>query len=359
MKKLLISAIVLASLLGCSTGKVEKEEVVTNLSYDELVKKAKAEGTINTVGMPDLWANWGGTWSDLEKQFSISSTDTDMSSAEEIAKVKADGKKGTVDMGDVGQSFCPVVIDEGISLPYKTSYWDEIPAWAKDNDGHCIVAYTGTIAFIVNKQKVKDIPTSWEDLKNGKALVTVGDVTAATQAQNAVLAAAVAYGGSETNLEPGIKYFEELAKNKRINLATGGLEGMQSGEVEVMLVWDFNALAQRDQMGADKDKWEIVIPSDGTITSGYTTFINNNAPHPYAAMLTREYILSDAGQINLARGYARPIRNVELPADVKAMLIDEEMYKNAKGLADVEGWIESSKNLPQIWQERVMVHFGG
>ncbi len=358
MKKLLMSVIALTMLAGC-TSTTEVKEVETNISYEELVKRATAEGTINTVGMPDLWANWGGTWDDIEKQFKITSTDTDMSSAEEIAKVKADGKKGTVDMGDVGQSFCPTVIDEGVSMPYKTSYWDEIPTWAKDDEGHCIVAYTGTIAFIVNKQRVKDIPTSWEELKNSTALVTVGDVTAATQAQNAVLAAAVAYGGSETNLEPGIAYFEELAKNKRINLATGGLEGMQSGEVEVMLVWDFNALAQRDQMGVDKDKWEIVIPSDGSITSGYTTFINKYAPHPYAAMLTREYILSDEGQINLARGYARPIRDVELPSDVKAMLLDEKMYEKAEGLDDIEGWINSSKQLPQLWQERVMVHFGG
>ena len=30
---------------------------------------------------------------------------------------------------------------------------------------------------------------------------------------------------------------------------------------------------------------------------------------PYAAALAREYILSDEGQINLAKGYARPIRD--------------------------------------------------
>ena len=52
--------------------------------------------------------------------------------------------------------------------------------------------------------------------------------------------------------------------------------------------------------------------------------------NPNAAKLAREYILSDAGQINLARGYARPIRsNVTLPDDVKAKLLPAEQYANA------------------------------
>ena len=34
------------------------------------------------------------------------------------------------------------------------------------------------------------------------------------------------------------------------------------------------------------------------------------AKNPHAAMLAREYILSDEGQENLAKGYARPIRKI-------------------------------------------------
>ena len=51
--------------------------------------------------------------------------------------------------------------------------------------------------------------------------------------------------------------------------------------------------------------------------SGYSTIINKWAKNPNAAKLTREYILSDAGQINLAKGHARPIRaeHIDLPAD--------------------------------------------
>jgi putative spermidine/putrescine transport system substrate-binding protein len=68
------------------------------------------------------------------------------------------------------------------------------------------------------------------------------------------------------------------------------------------VLWDFNALNYRDQI--DPKKFDAVIPSDGSVIAGYTTIINKWAKNPNAAKLAREYILSDAGQINLARGYA-------------------------------------------------------
>ena len=78
---------------------------------------------------------------------------------------------------------------------------------------------------------------------------------------------------------------------------------------------------------------------------------------PNAAKLAREYILSDAGQINLARGYARPIRsNVTLPDDVKAKLLPAEQYANAKPVQDHAAWEQSSKALPRQWQETVMIN---
>ena len=58
------------------------------------------------------------------------------------------------------------------------------------------LAYTGSIAFIVNKQLVKDIPRSWADLKTGTYKVSAGDVSTAAQAVNGVLAAAIAMGGN-------------------------------------------------------------------------------------------------------------------------------------------------------------------
>ena len=75
---------------------------------------------------------------------------------------------------------------------------------------------------------------------------------AASQANNAVLAAAFANGGSEKNLKPALNYFEKLAKQGRISLNDPSLANLEKGEIEVAIMWDFNALNYRDQIGKDR-----------------------------------------------------------------------------------------------------------
>jgi putative spermidine/putrescine transport system substrate-binding protein len=241
-------------------------------SLADLEKAAKAEGTVNSVGMPDSWANWKDTWNDLNTKYGIKHSDTDMSSAQEIAKFLAEKNNASADIGDVGAAFGPVAVKEGVTLPYKPSTWDQVPAWAKDKDGNWALAYTGTIAFIIDKSQVKDEPHSWADLLKGKYKVTIGDVSTAAQAANGVLAATYAMGGNEKNLKPGLEYFAKLAKAGRLSLTDPVIASLEKGEVQVGVVWDFNGLNYRDQI--DKTRFDVVIPSDGSITSGYSTIIN-------------------------------------------------------------------------------------
>ncbi|NBD22723.1 ABC transporter substrate-binding protein [Paenibacillus glycinis] len=330
-------------------------EAPAELSVDELASKAKEQGEVVSVGMPDSWANWKDTWADMDSKYGLKHTDTDMSSAEEIAKFEAEKDKATADIGDVGIAFGPVAAEKGVTQPYKTSYWDEIPSWAKDADGNWVVGYQGTIAFMVNKDLVKDVPKSWDDLLKGDYKIAVGDVTKAAQAQMSVLAASIAMGGDEKNIQPGVDFFKKLAEQNRISSADVTTANFEKGEIPVGLLWDFNALGYRDQI--NPDQFEVVIPSEGSVVSGYATIINKFAPHPEAAKLTREYILSDAGQINLAKGFARPIRDsVKLPDDVSAKLIPLDQYKNAKPISDYSAWDETAKKLPQLWQDNVLIH---
>ncbi|MNF68524.1 Bacterial extracellular solute-binding protein [compost metagenome] len=307
--------------------------------------------------MPDAWANWKGTWEDLQTKYGLKHMDTDMSSAQEVAKFAAEKDNASADIGDVGAAFGPIAVKQGVTQPYKPSTWEQIPAWAKDKDGHWALAYTGSIAFIINKQLVKeaDAPKSWKDLKNGKYKVAIGDVSTAAQAANGVLAAAIANGGDETNIDPALKMFAEIAKQGRLSLSNPTIQTLEKGEIEVGVVWDFNGLSYRKQI--DKARFDVLIPSDGSVISGYTTIINKYAKHPNAAKLTREYIFSDAGQINLARGNARPIRaeHLTLPADVQAELLPNEQYKNVKPIKDADAWEKTSKALPQKWNEEVII----
>ncbi|RWR03133.1 ABC transporter substrate-binding protein [[Pantoea] beijingensis] len=321
-----------------------------------LEKAARSEGQVNSVGMPDSWANWKDTWNDISTKYDIKHSDTDMSSAQEIAKFAAEKSNASADIGDVGAAFGPLSVQKGVTQPYKPSTWDQVPDWAKDKDGHWALAYTGTIAFIVDKQQVKDIPHSWADLKKGNYVVTIGDVGIAAQAANGVLAANYAFGGDDKNVKPALTFFGELAKAGRLGLTDPTIANIEKGEIQVAVVWDFNGLNYRDQI--DKSRFEVLIPSDGSVISGYTTIINKFAKHPNAAKLAREYIFSDAGQTNLAKGYARPIRaeHLTLPADIQAKLLPATEYKNARPIADQAAWEKTSKMLPRLWQENVIIN---
>ena len=322
-------------------------------NMDALVAAAKKEGVVNSVGMPDDWANWKDTWAQIAEKYGIKHSDTDMSSAQEIAKFAAEKTNATADIGDVGHSFGPIAVQKGVTQPYKPTTWNEVPAWAKDKDGHWALAYTGTIAFIANKKLVKTMPKTWGDLLKGSYKVTLGDVGVAAQANSAVLAAAMAMGGNEKNITPALEFFGKLAQQKRLSLVNPSIANLEKGEVELAVMWDFNALSYRDKI--DRSRFEVLIPADGSVVSGYTTIINKYAQHPNAAKLTREYIFADAGQINLARGYARPIRStVKLPADVREKLLPAAQYKNAKPIADFAAWEASTKTLPRQWQEYVI-----
>ena len=330
--KLGMSALVAATFLtGCAEESTQAKVDLNSMTIEEITEKAKEDGEVNSVGMPDTWANWVETWTELEDEYGIKHTDTDMSSAEELAIFANEASDATKDIGDVGQSFGPVAEEQGVTLPYKTSYWDSIPDWAKDDNGDWIIGYYGTITFITNTDLVDQAPKSWQDVLNGDYTLTIGDVSVATQAQSALLSAAIAFGGSESNIQPGLDFFKTLAEEDRLDMGDTSVARLEKGEVSV--------------------------PTDGAIQSGYCTIINAYTKRPYAAALAREYILSDEGQINLAKGYARPIRDdVELPEDVKAMLLPDEQYKNARFIEDQEAWDQAVSDLSTSWQEEVVAY---
>lgn len=347
-----------AGLAGCGSQPDSGEPAAdyNAMSLEELVAAAQEEGEVNSVGMPDTWANWIGTWTDLETIYGIAHTDLDMSSAEEIAMFKEEGTDATKDIGDVGQQWGSVAESEGVTLKYKTSYWDEIPDWAKDDDGDWVVCYYGTISIITNNKLVSDAPTSFADILEGDYKVTIGDVSTASQAQHAILATAYAMGGNIDNMQPAYDFWKTLAEQGRLDVGETSVARIENGEIAVCLLWDYNALGYRDNAVSNNPdaSFTICIPSDGSVQSGYCSIINVNAPNPAAACLAREYILSDAGQINLAIGYATPIRDVELPAEVQAKRIDASQYGDNVNSIDYDKWTNVCQDVITYWQENII-----
>ena len=348
-------------LAGCDDGSSAAAAVDYNsMSLEDLIAQAQEEGEIASVGMPDTWANWVETWTDIEAEYGITHADQDMSSSEELAMFREEGTDGTKDIGDVGQSWGPTAEEQELTLKYKTSYWDEIPDWAKDDDGDWVVAYYGTISLMSNDSTVPNAPTSFQDLLDGDYNVCVGDVTAAAVAQYAVLAAAYALGGGIDDMQPGYDFLRQLAEQGRLDVSDASLARIESGEIDVCINWDYNSLNYRDQILENNPnaQFSVNIPSDASVQSGYCTIINKNAPHPAAACLAREFILSDEGQVNLARGYATPIRDVELPEDVAALRLPDEQYGDQVQTVDETVWSGVCQDMITWYQENIIPILG-
>ena len=349
-------------LTGCDDGGAAAAETVdyNSMSLDDIIAQAKEEGEVNSVGMPDTWANWVQTWEDLNTEYGLQHADQDMSSAEEIAMFKQEGTDGTKDIGDVGQQWGPTAEAEGVTLKYKTSYWDEIPDWAKDDDGDWVVGYYGTMSFIANDEQVPNAPTSYQDILDGDYKVTIGDVVAGASSQYAVLAAAYALGGSIDDMQPAYDFLTQLAEDGRLDTGDPSIARLESGEIAVAMHWDYNTLNYRAQILENNPDaaFTVTIPQDGSVRSGYCTIINKYAPHPAAACLAREYILSDEGQINLARGFATPIRDVELPEDVQAMHLDPSAYGDNVVDVDNDKWTDVCAELITWYQENIIPLIG-
>ncbi len=350
-------------LTGCGTTPTNTANTGTDnkktaeLTGQALKDAVKKEGKIVSYGMPDAWANYGEIWANFTKQYEITHSDTDMTSAEEIAKFDAEKNSPVADIGDVGITFGNVAIARDVVQAHKVPTWNEIPDWAKDKDGRWTGEYVGTIAFLVNTKLVKDVPHSWADLQKPeyKGAVVIGDVLKAAQSQAAILAAAFANGADEGNLTPGIDYFKKLAQAGNLKPSDNIFSIFQKGEIPIGILWDFNALGYRSRLD-DKDNYQVVIPSDGTVASAYVSVINKYAPHPNAAKAFQDYLLSDEGQILLAKGFARPIREkVQIPADIAKNMVPKEQYASAKPIKDFATWEKNMKTIPDLWRNNVAV----
>ena len=68
-----------------------------------------------------------------------------------------------------------------------------------------------------------------------------------------------------------------------------------------------------------------------------------------------EYLLSDEGQIDRARGYARPIRSdVELPSDLAEKMIPDEENTDAIPLTDNEAVSAACAEIASRWEEEII-----
>ncbi|HHW14098.1 MAG TPA: extracellular solute-binding protein, partial [Firmicutes bacterium] len=238
----------------------------------------------------------------------------------------------------------------------KPVHFDEIPPVLRSETGKWFCIHKGTVVIAVNKRLMKSVPTGWKDLlkpEYRKSIVYLDPRTAGI-GYAIVLATAHAMGGSLDNLKPGIEYLAQLQKAGQIRMIekTTEYDKFVKGEVPVWITYDFNAYRAK-YVGGLGDDVAIVIPKEGTITAPYAISMVKGAPHPNAAKLWLNFILSDEGQKIFAEGFVRPIRNVSFPESVKDKFLPASEYARAKDI----NWVKAQEVQPaaaKLWGSMVL-----
>ncbi len=301
----------------------------------QLIDAAKAEGGLTTIALPHSWCNYGEMLTGFTAKYGIpiNELNPDGSSAQEIDAIKANTTNPgpqAPDVIDVGLSFGPQAVTDGLVQPYKVATWDTIPAAAKDADGNWYGDYYGVLSFETNTAVVKNVPKDWKDLLDPQykgQVALSGDPTQSNQAISGVWAAALANGGSIDNVQPGLDFFKQLNDAGNFVPVIAKSATVASGETPIRITWTYNGLADKDSL-AGNPPVEVAVPTSGRFGGMYVQAISKYAPHPNAAKLWMEYLYSDEGQLIWLKGYCNPIRYDDLvarkvvPADLAAKLPD-------------------------------------
>ena len=275
-----------------------------------LIAAAKKEGQLNVITLPSNWANYGAIMKAFTAMYGIKITDANPegSSANEISAInELKGKSTAPDVVDVGSSFAVSGDTSGLWAPYKVATWDDIPAAAKAANGDYYADYGGYVAIGYDPSKVKTPPTSFKSLLNPiyKNQVAIdGDPAQTGSAFAAVYAAALANGGSLSNIAPGVAYFKQLKSVGNFVPTEGTPATVQSGATPILVWWDYLLASEVSPVVKG---FKVVIPSDAQYAGYYDQAISATAPDPAAARLWEEFLYSTQGQNLFLGGETRPI----------------------------------------------------
>jgi len=311
-----------------------------SVSMAQLVANAKKEGHLNTIALPPDWANYGEMMTTFTKKYGIGITNDnpDGSSAQENEAVRSlKGDSRAPDAVDDSVAFAISGAAEGLFARYFNTNFGTIPRALKDTRGYWVGDYWGAVSIGYNSNIIKTPPKTWQDLLKsdykGKVALNGSPLTSGS-AIAGVFSAALANGGSVTNVAPGIDFFAKLKSSGNFIPVQSTPQTVASGQTPISIDWDYLNLAYAKEFPAAA--WKVNVPSDGVYGAYYAQAINATAPHPWAARLWQEFMYSDQGQIIWLKGYSHPARFNDMakrgvvPKALVAALPDAKIYAKVK-----------------------------
>ena len=290
---------------------IGKTSAAAGGGMDALVAAAKAEGTLNVIGLPRDWAHYGALIDGFSSHYSIKVNDLDPNavSQDEIdAAAKAGKTKNAPDVFDLNMTVA--LANARSFAPYKVAEFDSIPAGQKEIDGLWVQDYGGYMAIGEDTAKLPAVTQMADLLKpNFKGKVALkGDPNLDDNALAAVMMVALNVGGTLDNIAPGVAFFHQLHLKGNFNAYHATQSSVNSAQTPLVFDWEFLSRVHT----ADIPTWQVTILGSQVLGTYYAQAINANAPHPAAARLWEEYLYSTTGQNEWLRGGVRPVEMAAL-----------------------------------------------
>ncbi|OHX13368.1 ABC transporter substrate-binding protein [Chromobacterium sphagni] len=301
---------------------------------------------------PPEWADWASQVKAIQQATGIVVPLDNKNSGQAIAQMMAEEKSPVADVVYLGIGSAFQAKDKGLLAPYKPKNWDAIPAGLKDPQGYWFTIHSGAIGFFVNKDALggKPVPRSWRDLLKPeyKGMVGFLDPSSAFVGYAGAVAANQAMGGSLDNFAPAIGYFRKLKANDAIVPKQTAYARVLSGEIPIMLDYDFNAYRAKYK---DHANVEFVIPSEGSISIPYVMTLVKNGPHPENGKKVLDFLLSEKGQAVWANAFLRPVRG-GMGKEVAAKFLPAGEYARVKAV-DYQKMAAAQQAFMQRYQAEV------
>ncbi|HCL85556.1 MAG TPA: ABC transporter substrate-binding protein [Comamonadaceae bacterium] len=280
---------------------------------------------------PTEWADWGTQLRAIKAKTGITVPADNKNSGQSLAQLVAEKASPVADVTYMGVTFAIQAQKDGVVAPYQPAGWDEIPQGLKEPAGNWFTIHSGTLGFMVNVDalKGKPVPKSWADLLKPEYKGLIGYLDPASAFVGYVAAVAVneARGGSMDDFAPAIDYFKALQKNDPIVPKQTSYARVLSGEIAILLDFDFNAYRAKYK---DQANVQFVIPAEGAVVVPYVMSLVAKAPHQEQAKKVLDFVLSDEGQAIWAKAYLRPVRASAMPKEVQAQFLPASEYARAK-----------------------------
>src|SRR3984957_15190415 len=179
-----------------------------------LIAAAKKEGTLNVIGLPPTYANYGRIIKTFSKKYGIKVNELDplVGSQQEVTQIKQ--HQGSAQAADVLDVETPVAVANATSFaPYQVATWSAIPAGQKASNGTWVQDYGGYMSIGYDPTRFGKI-TSLSQLLSHKfanSIALDGSPTQASSALYGVMMANLALGGSTNDISAGVTFFRRLA----------------------------------------------------------------------------------------------------------------------------------------------------